>query len=184
MLHVYAPLQCCFQHSVQIGKFLTLSKGFLGPMRFNLIAASLVVALMPRAASAATVILDGQTALSIKNLSLQGTFFDVFWEVSSGSVFDGNRFVAQAAIDDALNQSGSILVGTSSGVRINNYSVVDVSGFVTSAKFATDEWQDATALGVSGLKAVINEVAPIPLPSSLLLLLTSIGGLCFVSRKL
>lgn len=145
----------------------------------------MVVALTPKVASAATVILDGQTALSIKNLSLHGSFFDVFWEIGSNSIFDGDRFVAQAAIDSVLNQSGSILIGTSSGLQINNYSVKDVLGFVTSTSFSLPgEWQDASNLGMSGVTAVISEVAPIPLPSSFLLLLTSIGGLCFASRKL
>ncbi len=151
---------------------------------WKIAAALLCFILIPQAGSAVTIDIDNQTAFSINDIEIGDRRYNVIWEVNSDSIFFGDRLEAQVAINDVLNKNDVSLVGIGNNIFINNFSIVDGSNFVTSTSFSLPgEWQDFTSLGLSGVRAVIIEVAPIPLPSSVLLFLTGISSLGLFYRK-
>jgi len=153
-------------------------------MTVKILAAVISLAISTQPASALVVRQEAKTAFSIEQLKIGDHFFDVVWEVGSEDLFFGDRFAAQAAIDDALNLNDIAFIRTGNGTIINNYSVIDFTNFVTSTSFSTPgDWQDATLFGQSGVGAILTEVVSIPAPASILNLLTVASCLYIMASR-
>ena len=132
---------------------------------------------MSAGASAVPIVnLSGpRVAVSILNLDIGGTLYDVTWEGSSSFVFGGDALTAANAINAALNTTTADLVDLSNAGTINNYNVYDSSGAVFSTSyFNPGAWHVDSIVANPGVRAIIHQA---PGPATLLLVLAGLGGI-------
>ena len=136
-------------------------------------------------ASASTVTLAGtNVAVSIQDLDVDGTLYDVVFERASDSVFAGSGSSALDAILAALNGTSADLVSVAGG-NVDAFSVADGSGFFFGSYEGTPGDWVVTSVSVGQepeVRAVLT-VSSVPVPASLPLLAVGLGGLGLMARR-